>query len=92
ATPEQAQANQIEEEDDSDAVHSANDIYEMITGHTEEEIDTEEIDTEEIDTEEIDTEETPIAQDIQGQDRRNTIAEEIPLVQSYTRNIESALE
>ena len=70
-------ANQIEEEDDSDAVHSANDIYEMITGHIEEEID---------------TEETPIAQDIQGQDRGNTIAEEIPLVQSYTRNIESALE
>jgi hypothetical protein len=69
----------------------------MITGHIEEEIDTEEIDTEEIDTEEIDTEEidteeTPIAQDIQGQDRGNTIAEEIPLVQSYTRNIESALE
>jgi RNase H-fold protein (predicted Holliday junction resolvase) len=99
AAPDQAQANQIEEEDNSDAVHSANDIYE--TGHTEEidteeidteEIDTEEIDTEEIDTEEIDTEETPIAQDIQGQDRGNTIAEEIPLVQSYTRNIESALE
>src|SRR5918999_2554765 len=107
AAPDQAQ---IEEEYDSDAVHSANDIYEMITGHTEEEIDTEEIDTEEIDTEEIDTEEidteeidteeidteeigteeidteeTPIAQDIQGQDRGNTIAAEIPLVQSYTR-------
>src|ERR671921_2602746 len=47
---------------------------------------------EETDTEEIDTEETPIAGDIQGQDRGNTIAEEIPLVQSYTRNIESALE
>jgi hypothetical protein len=102
AAPDQVQANQIEEEDDSDAVHSANDMYEMITGHTEdeidteeidtEEIDTEEIDTEEIDTEEIDTEETPIAQDIQGQDRGNTIAEEIPFVQSYTRNIESALE
>jgi hypothetical protein len=107
AAPDQAQANQIEEEDDSDAVHSANDIYEMITGHTEEEtdteeidteeidteeIDTEEIDTEEIDTEEIDTQETPIAPDTQGQDRGNTIAEEIPLVQSYTRNIESALE
>jgi hypothetical protein len=107
AAPDQAQANQIEEEDDSDAVHSANDIYEMITGHIEEEIDTEEIDTEEIDTEEIDTEEidteeidteeidteeTPIAQDIQGQNQGNTIAQEIPLVQSYTRNIESALE
>jgi hypothetical protein len=97
AAPDQAQANQIEEADDSDAVHSANDIYEMITGHTEEEIDTEEIDTEEIDTEEIDTEEidteeTPIAQDIQGQARWNIIAKEIPLVQSYTRNIESALE
>jgi len=107
ATPDQAQANQIEEEDESDAVHSANDIYEMITGHTEEETDTEEIDTEEIDTEETDTEEidteetdteetdteeTPIAQDIQGLDRGNTIAEEIPLVRSYTRNIESALE
>jgi hypothetical protein len=92
AAPDQAQAHQIEEEDDSDAVHSANEIYEMITGHTEEEIDTEEIDTEEIDTEETDTEETSIAQDIQDQDRGNTIAEEIPLVQSYTRNIESALE
>jgi hypothetical protein len=90
--PDQAQADQIEEEDDSEAEHSAIDIYEMITGHAEEEIDTEETGTEEIDTEEIDTEKTPIAKDIQGQDRGNTIAEEIPLVKSYTRNIESALE
>src|ERR671916_1242223 len=54
---EDIQGMNIDDEDDSDAVHSANDIYEMITGHIEEEIDTEEIDTEEIDTEEIDTEE-----------------------------------
>src|SRR5687768_13235407 len=53
-TPLQMFNTENPEEDNSDAVHSANDIYE--TGHTEE-IDTEEIDTEEIDTEEIDTEE-----------------------------------
>src|SRR5919106_701090 len=80
AAPDQAQANQIEEEDDSDAVHSANDIYEMITGHTEEEIDTEEIDTEETDTEEIDTEET----DTEETDTEETDTEETDTEETQT--------
>ena len=46
-----------------------------------------EIDTEEIDTEEINTE-----QDIQDLDPGDVIAEEIPLIQNYTRDIESTLE
>src|ERR671918_252692 len=91
----------------SDEARSANDIYEMITGSFEqqidtkeidteeidtEEIDTEEIDTEEIDTEEIDTEGIKTGQDIQDLDLGDVIAEEIPLMQSYTRDIESMLE
>jgi hypothetical protein len=101
----------------SDEARSANDIYEMITGSFEqqidteeidteeidteeidteeidtEEIDTEEIDTEEIDTEEIDTEDIKTVQDIQDLDPGDVIAEEIPLMQSYTRDIESTLE
>jgi hypothetical protein len=86
----------------SDEERSANDIYEMITGSFEqqidteeidtEEIDTEEIDTEEIDTEEIDTEDIKTEQDIQDLDPGDVIADEIPLMQTYTRDIESTLE
>jgi hypothetical protein len=86
----------------SDEERSANDIYEMITGGFEqqidteeidtEEIDTEEIDTEEIDTEEIDTEDIKTEQEIQDLDPGDVIAEEIPLMQTYTRDIESTLE
>src|SRR5919106_33999 len=86
----------------SDEARSANDIYEMITGSFEqqtdteeidtEEIDTEEIDTEEIDTEEIDTEDIKTEQDIQDSDPGDVMAEEIPLMQTYTRDIESTLE
>ena len=57
-----------------------------------EEIDTEEIDTEEIDTEEIDTEDIKTEQDIQDLDPGDVIAEELPLMQTYTRDIESTLE
>ncbi|HEU4448330.1 MAG TPA: hypothetical protein VFR94_26935 [Nitrososphaeraceae archaeon] len=86
----------------SDEARSANDIYEMITDSFEQQIDTEEIDTEEIDTEEIDTEEIDTEeidtegikteQDIQDLDPGDVIAEEIPLMQTYTRDIESTLE
>jgi hypothetical protein len=112
----QDQANLVQEDigqtdnvdtDLSDEERSANDIYEMITGSFEqqidteeidteeidtEEIDTEEIDTEEIDTEEIDTEDIKTAQDIQDLDPGDVIADEIPLMQTYTRDIESTLE
>jgi hypothetical protein len=102
----QDQANLVHEDigqtdnvdtDLSDEERSANDIYEMITGSFEqqidtEEIDTEEIDTEEIDTEEIDTEDIKTAQDIQDLDPGDLIADEIPLMQTYTRDIESTLE
>ena len=71
----------------SDEARSANNMYEMITGSFEQQIDTEEIDTEEIDTEGIKTE-----QDIQDLDPGDVIAEEIPLMQTYTRDIESTLE
>jgi hypothetical protein len=92
----QDQANLVQEDigqtdnvdtDLSDEERSANDIYEMITGSFEQQIDTEEIDTEEIDTEDIKTE-----QDIQDLDPGDVIAEEIPLMQTYTRSIESTLE
>jgi hypothetical protein len=117
----QGQADLVEEHtsqtdnvdtDLSDEARSANDIYEIITGSFEqqinteeidtevidteeidtEEIDTEVIDTEEIDTEEIDTEDIKTEQDIQDLDPGDVIAEEIPLMQSYNRDIESTLE
>jgi hypothetical protein len=127
----QDQANLVQEDmgqtdnvdtDLSDEERSANDIYEIITGSFEQQIDTEEIDTEEIDTEEIDTEEIDTEeidtedidtedidtedidtedidtedikteQDIQDLDPGDVIAEEIPLMQTYTRGIESTLE
>ncbi len=107
----QDQANLVQEHtgltdnvdtDLSDEAQSANDIYEMITGSFEqqldteeidtEEIDTDEIDTEEIDTDEIDTEDIKTEQDIQDLDPEDVIAEEIPLMQTYTRDIESTLE
>jgi hypothetical protein len=71
----------------SDEARSANDVHEMIRGSFEQQIDTEEIDTEDIDTEDIKTE-----QDIQDLDPGDVIAEEIPLMQTYTRDIESTLE
>ena len=64
----------------SDEARSTNDIYEQQVG------------TEEIDTEEIDTEDIKIEQDIQGLDPGDVIAEEIPLMQTYTRDIEGTLE
>ncbi|MDQ4013528.1 MAG: hypothetical protein M3146_07370, partial [Thermoproteota archaeon] len=100
----QDQANLVQEHtgltdnvdtDLSDEAQSANDIYEMITGSFEQqldteeidtdEIDTEEIDTEDIDTDEIDTEDIKTEQDIQDLAPGDVIAEEIPLMQTYTR-------
>ena len=85
------------DEDRGDETQSANDMYEMIVGGFEEQVDTDEVDTDEVDTEEVDTEEVETdimktAQNIHDGDPENTIAEEIPLMRSYTRDIESALD
>src|SRR5918992_2350581 len=87
-----------EETDTEETDTEETDTEETDTEETDtEETDTEETDTEETDTEETDTEETDIEgikteQDIQDLDPGDVIAEEIPLMQTYTRDIESTLE
>jgi hypothetical protein len=80
-----------QEEDDEEyhfeEKHSANEMFEMITEGVEEQPD-----TDETDTDKTDADITKPAQNIHDQDPEDKLAEEISLMQSYTRDIESALE
>ncbi|MDQ3840290.1 MAG: hypothetical protein M3297_13605 [Thermoproteota archaeon] len=81
-TEEQTSQEEDDQEYRVEEKHSANEMFEMITEGVEEQPD----------TDKTGADITKPAQNIHDQDPEDKMAEEISLMQSYTRDIESALE